>query len=150
MERGSITVEGGASQWRGREDHSGEGGREHRKDGAQEEEDMGGGKGEKERKGGRMGRKEGRGRVGERLGVREGHREDQREDGSNDYLSAPDSLLDTQGPILSPTEGDRAAELALCQGCLPSISFALPAAPSECPLCPVCPAGGTWIISLDK
>lgn len=61
---------------------------------------MGGGTGKGDE--GRMGRREERGRIGERIGGREDHREDQREDRSNNYLSAPDSLLDTQGPILSP------------------------------------------------
>lgn len=69
-----------------------------------------------------MGKREGRGKIGERTGGRE----DQREDRSNSYLSAPDPLLDTQGPILSPTEPDTPAELALRQGCLLSISFAKP------------------------
>lgn len=40
--------------------------------------------------------------MGVRTGGREDHREDHREDRSNDYLSAPDPSLDTQGPILSP------------------------------------------------
>lgn len=96
--RGRPLREG--AQEGGREHHSGEAGnigkREHRRKGTWEEAQG------REMKEGRMGRREERGRIGERIGRREDHREDQTEDRSNDYLSAPDPLLDTQGPILSP------------------------------------------------
>lgn len=143
-------AEGGSTG--GREHHSGEGGnigkREHRRKGTWEEAQG------REMKEGREDGKEG----GERIGGREDHREDQTEDRSNDYLSAPDPLLDTQGPILSPDivlqplsqthlPSQHCAKVVSRLSASPNPS--LPAAPSECPFCPFCP-GGAWIISLDK